>query len=101
MAVAGGTYLRVTPVAADPADVARVAGSYRSDELDVSWTLEADGGTLALLGPDGEAIPLQPGAPDEWFGPATITVVREGGRVAGLRVFAGRVTGIAFALEGA
>lgn len=101
MAVAGGTYGRVTPPAADPAEVARVAGSYRSDELDVSWTLEADGGTLALLGPDGEAIALQPGAPDEWFGPATITVVREGGRVAGLRVFAGRVTGIVFTREGA
>jgi CubicO group peptidase (beta-lactamase class C family) len=101
MTTAGGTYRRVAPATTRPAEVARVAGSYRSEELAVSWTLEAEGGTLVLLGPDGEGIPLEPGAPDEWFGPATITVVREGGRVTGLRVFAGRVTGIVFAREGA
>lgn len=101
MTVAGGTYRRVAPAAPDPAEVARVAGSYRSDELDVSWTLEARDGGLVLLGPDGEAIPLEPGIPNEWFGPATVTVVREGRRISGLRVFAGRVTGIVFTREGA
>jgi len=101
MTVAGGTYRRVAPAAPDPAEVARAAGSYRSDELDVSWTLEARDGGLVLLGPDGEAIPLEPGVPNEWFGPATVTVVREGRRISGLRVFAGRVTGIVFTREGA
>jgi CubicO group peptidase (beta-lactamase class C family) len=98
---AGGMYERVDAATPSEGDLAAVAGTYRSEELDVSWTLEAAEGGLALLAPDGERIPLRPGAANEYFGPATLTVIREGGRVTELRVYAGRVTGLVFEREGA
>jgi len=90
------TYRRVTIAEPAPGDLAALAGTYRSAELDVSWTLEAAEGGLVVTLPDGDRETLQPGVADEFFGPATLTFVRDGGRVTGFRVFAGRVTGIEF-----
>jgi hypothetical protein len=90
------TYREVTIAEPGPADLAALAGTYRSTELDVTWTVEVVEGGLAVTLPDGDREMLQPGVVDEFFGPATLTFVRDGGRVTGFHVFAGRVTGIEF-----
>ncbi len=90
------TYREVAIAPPSPDALAALAGTYRSTELDASWTLEAAGDGLAVTLPNGDRETLQPGIADEFFGPATLTFVRDGGRVTGFRVFAGRVTGIEF-----
>jgi hypothetical protein len=96
--VEGGSYGRVEPGAGP--DLAGVAGTYRSEELDASWTLDVDEEGIGVALPGGERVHLRAGAPGEFVGPVTVTVVRDGGRVRGLRVYAGRVTGIVFERAG-
>lgn len=93
--VQNDTYTRVS-TARGGADAASAAGTYHSEELDASWTLEPDAEGLSVTLPGGERVVLRAGAPDEFFGQVTVTLVRAGGRVSGLRVYAGRVTGIVF-----
>jgi hypothetical protein len=101
-------YLRIPATTRSPDELEEVAGRYHSPELDVVWTLDtdtatdtdsaadADTGGLGVTLPGGERLPFRPGAPDEYVGVVTLTVVRDQGRVTGLRVYAGRVTGIVF-----
>lgn len=93
---AGGTYARVTLAEPTAQDLAAIAGTYWSPELDTEWVLDVDAEGLGMTIPGGERLALEPGARDELIGRATLTVVREGGRITGLRVFAGRVTGLVF-----
>jgi len=94
--VGSDTYSRVTIAEPAPDALAALAGTYRSPELDASWTLEAAEGGLAVTLPNGDRETVQPGVEGEFFGPVSLTFVRDGGRVTGFRVFAGRVTGIEF-----
>ncbi|NJD17892.1 MAG: beta-lactamase family protein [Gemmatimonadetes bacterium] len=97
----GSAFERVAPASPDAAALTGLAGSYASDELGAVFEIRASGDTLALRRPGAEPVTLRPGRADEFLAPgATLTFEREGGRVIGFRVFAGRVTGIVFAREG-
>lgn len=98
---AGVAYERVTRAAPDAAGLAQLAGSYASEELGATFEILVRGDTLTLTRPGAEPVSLRPGRADEFLSPgAALTFEREGGRVTGFRVFAGRVTGIAFRKEG-
>jgi len=89
-----GIVAAFTPTAAQ---LAGIAGDYRSEELDVSWQILSRDGGMTVIRPGNDATELRPKAQDEFTaGGLGITLEREGGRVSGFRVFAGRVTGILF-----
>jgi CubicO group peptidase (beta-lactamase class C family) len=76
-------------------------GRYHSDELAVTFEVRMDGGGLELHRPNRDPDPLVPGVADEFeAGGIGLTFLREGAEVTGLRVFAGRVTGIVFEAQG-
>jgi hypothetical protein len=98
----GAAFERVTQASPDSAALTGLAGSYASDELGAVFEIRASGDALSLKRPGAEPVPLRPGRADEFLAPgATLTFEREGGRVTGFRVYAGRVTGIVFRREGA
>jgi CubicO group peptidase (beta-lactamase class C family) len=75
-----------------------LAGSYRSEELDATWTLERDGDALRLLHPSGTPRPLQP-REDLVFtgvGGLVLTFRRSGTEVTGFTLEAGRVRNLGF-----
>jgi CubicO group peptidase (beta-lactamase class C family) len=91
---------RVAPAEPSIGGLEDYEGRYASRELDVVWEIRAGPGGLELHRPDQDPTPLMTGADEEFeAGGLGITFVREGGRVTGLRVFAGRVTGIVFEKE--
>ena len=76
-------------------------GNYSSPEIDALYEVVIEDGDLMLQRADQEPAVLIVLAPDEFSGAGLgITFVREEGRVTGLRVDAGRVTGIVFDREG-
>jgi len=76
-------------------------GRYWSPEISAAYEVVLDGDTLELRRGDQEPADLIPRAADEFSGAGLgITFVREGGKVTGLKVDAGRVTGIVFEREG-
>lgn len=99
MTVGSTPYRRVPPDRVRPVDLSAATGTYHSAELDAAWTLAADGDALVVTIPGGERMRLEPGADGEYFGDVSVTFVREGGRVTGFKVYAGRVTGIVFNRE--
>ena len=85
---------------ADPADLARHAGTYQSEELGVTWTIVARGDTLLLRRPRFADAPLRvTGDGHLGFGSTTLRFTRSGGAVTGFTVHAGRAEGMAFARE--
>jgi CubicO group peptidase (beta-lactamase class C family) len=86
---------RVTP---SVATLEAVAGSYRSEELDATWTLERDGDTLQLLHPSGPPRPLQPRGELVFAGPGglVLTFGTTDGAVTGFTLEAGRVRNLGF-----
>lgn len=87
----------------DPADTVGVRpqeyeGRYRSDELQVTYTLAARDGRLTVRLPPDAAITLRPMYRDGFGGPGrTVRFLRDAsGRVTGLRVFAGRALDVRF-----
>ena len=86
---------RISP--APHPDLAALAGSYASEELDAVFVIAADGDSLSLRRPGSDPVTLRVGRPDEFVAPGvTLTFTRQGRRVTGFRVYAGRVTGIVF-----
>jgi CubicO group peptidase (beta-lactamase class C family) len=72
-------------------------GRYESDELDAVFEVRVDGEGLALRRPNQDWVGMSPGIQDEFeAGGLGLTFVREGDAVSGIRVYAGRVTGIVF-----
>ena len=87
----------------DPADTTGIrledyAGNYRSDELQVTYSLAAKDGRLTLRLPPEGPLTLRPAYRDGFSaGGRTIRFVRDGsGRVIGLRAFAGRALDVRF-----
>lgn len=79
------------------AALSELAGSYASEEIDAVFEIAVDGDRLTLRRPNAEPVPLRPRADDEFQAPAAVlTFQRDGGRVTGFKVNAGRVTGIVF-----
>jgi CubicO group peptidase (beta-lactamase class C family) len=93
----GDVYARVVEFQPSAADLREFAGRYRSDELDAVFEVQIDGGALVLDRPSQDRGNMRPGTRDEYeAGGLGITFMRDGDTVSGLRVFAGRVTGIVF-----
>jgi len=74
------------------------AGQYRSDELLVSFTLAVKDGRLTLKPPGTNALTLRPAYRDGFSAQGrTVRFMRDaGGRVTGLRVYAGRALDVRF-----
>jgi CubicO group peptidase (beta-lactamase class C family) len=93
-------YRRVAPAQRSSGELEDYEGRYASRELEVVWEIRAEAGRLELHRPAYYPTPLMSGTDEEFEADGLgITFVREGGRVTGLRVFAGRVTGIVFEKE--
>jgi hypothetical protein len=93
---------RVSAAQHSAAELAAYAGRYLSPELDVAWEVRVESGGLVVARPNRDPVPLVPGTGEEFeAGGPGVTFVRDGDRITGLRVFAGRVTGIVFEKEGA
>ena len=97
---AGGRYTRLEPLG-PLADVTSYEGSYTSDELLVTLTLTVADGEPALVWPDQAPRRLTPVGDDLFTltveGTAVpVRVLREGGRVTGLRISVDRAIGTVF-----
>jgi len=82
-----------------PAALQAYAGSYRSDELDVTWTLAPAGSRLEVeMSRSGAGFPLWPAAPDVFVsGDRVVEFERsDRGEVTGLRVHTARVKRLRF-----
>lgn len=104
-AITGVTQPQPTPatahgegVAVPAATLDGLAGSYRSVELDATWTLARDGDSLQILHPSGTPRPLQ--AREEMVltgaGGLVLTFRRSGSEVTGFTLEAGRVRNLEF-----
>jgi CubicO group peptidase (beta-lactamase class C family) len=100
---AAGARVRIEPVSPAPGDLAELAGSYRSPELDITYVLTVENGALvarSLWTP--HPVTFTPclrdrfDAEPHWM--STIRFVRDvHGRVTGLRVHGGRIRNVWFA----
>jgi CubicO group peptidase (beta-lactamase class C family) len=92
------TFNRVQPVKLSPSQLAEYAGTYYSDELDVIYTLSADGEALvAAIGLRGVKRKFSPGIADVFSGQGVeLIFARESNRISGFNLNAGRVKGIRF-----
>ena len=91
------TYRRVPAPKTDARTLAEFAGDYVSDELDVTWRIEPRGGNLVIRLSGVPDVTLQPAFADVFSSPVgVVRFVRSNGRVTGLVVGAGRVTGFSF-----
>ena len=91
------TYRRLPAPKTDARTVAEFAGDYVSDELDVTWRIEPRNGNLVIRRGAVPDVTLQPVFADAFSSPlGVVRFVRSNGRVTGLVVGAGRVTGFTF-----
>jgi len=82
---------------ADARTLAEFAGDYVSDELDLTWRIEPRGGNLVIRRRGVPDITLQPAFAETFSSPfGVVRFVRSSGRVTGLVVGTGRVTGFTF-----
>jgi CubicO group peptidase (beta-lactamase class C family) len=88
-------------VAPKTVNAAEYVGRYRSPELDVAYTVRADGARLLLDIPLESPLTLSPLYADGFMVDGrTVRFVRDGsGKVTGFRVFAGRVRNVRFDRE--
>jgi CubicO group peptidase (beta-lactamase class C family) len=91
-------FLRQSPPDPTPAELQGLVGRYHSTELDTTYEIVQEAGSLVLHLPGQRRQPFVPGIENEYeAGGIAYVVERDGsGRVAGFRVFAGRVTDILF-----
>lgn len=91
-------FLRQSPPELTADDLRDFVGRYESSELSATYTITSEEGSLFLNTPNREPQAFLPGAPGEFEagGIAYLVERNEAGRVVGLRIFAGRVTGILF-----
>jgi CubicO group peptidase (beta-lactamase class C family) len=98
--VSGGdkaTYRRMPAPKTDAGALGAYAGDYVSDELDVTWHIEPKGEGLVIRRAAVPDLPLQLAFAGTFDSPiGVVRFVRANGRVTGLTVGAGRVTGMAF-----
>lgn len=88
---------RVTPMKIPAADLAVYAGRYYSEELDATFELVVDSGTIEIRRRGGTPLRVTPIARDEFMaGPVTILFERKGTDVAGYVMDLGRVRGLRF-----
>ena len=94
----GGTFRRVQRPSASAADAAELAGTYRSAELNTTWTIRADGSALVLHGRAIGDNPLEPVMRDGFMMPNGFLRVTRGadGRINGFDVSASRMKRIRF-----
>ncbi len=91
------TYRRMPPLKVDARTLAEYAGDYVSDELDVTWRIEPRAGNLVIHIGTAEDVTVQPAFTDAFSSPiGVVRFVRSNGKVTGLVVAAGRVTGFSF-----
>jgi CubicO group peptidase (beta-lactamase class C family) len=91
------TYRRMPAHKLDARALAEFAGDYVSDELDVTWHIVPHDGNLVIRLAPGEDVTVQPAFTDAFSSPVgVLRFVRSNGRVTGLVVGAGRVTGFTF-----
>ena len=92
------TYQRMPAPKTDAGTLAAFAGDYVSDELDVTWRIEPKDGALIVRRGAVPDITLQPVFLDAFNSPAGVVRVQRAsdGRVTGLVIGAGRVTGFVF-----
>jgi hypothetical protein len=96
--------LRITDIyLADALDKAQadLVGNYWSEELGTGWRIESRNGKLTAIPEKGAPVTLVSQGKEKYvhsggLGPATMTFVREDGRVAGFSIDAGRARGIRF-----
>jgi hypothetical protein len=91
-------FTRADTVALTPASLAEYAGSYRSDEVDVTHTWKVEKGQLAVYASDRRLGVLEPSYKDGFTrGASVIDVQRDSkGRITGFVVEAGRVRHLKF-----
>jgi CubicO group peptidase (beta-lactamase class C family) len=92
------TYRRMPAPKTDARALAEYAGDYISDELDVTWRIEVRDGGLVVRRAAVPDITLQPVFTDAYNSPAGVVRFARAtnGRVTGLVIGAGRVTGFVF-----
>ena len=91
------TYRRMSAPKTDARTLAEFIGDYASDELDVTWRIEPRNGNLVIRRGAVPDVTLQPVFADAFSSPlGVVRFVRSNGRVTGLVVGAGRVTGFTF-----
>jgi CubicO group peptidase (beta-lactamase class C family) len=88
---------------ADALDKAQadLVGNYWSDELGTNWRIESRSGKLTVIPEKGPPVPLNAQGKGKYvhtggLGPATMTFARDGGRVTGFSIDAGRARGLRF-----
>lgn len=97
----GDTYVRLDRPEPSAEQLQDYVGRYWCPEIDAVYEIRLEGNTLSLRRADRDPAALLSIAPDEFNGAGLgITFVRERGRVTGLKIDAGRVTGIVFEREG-
>jgi CubicO group peptidase (beta-lactamase class C family) len=89
---------RVDPPATSVSALAGLVGSYRSAELDVTWTVTLKEGALVARMARGNEVTLQPVFRDGFTAQGTVVAIDrdQRGRVRGLRVTPGRSRNIRF-----
>lgn len=87
-------FTRVTAPSYPAADLTRYAGEYRSDELDVTYTIVVEKGGLAVLRPKLDRVSLKAVKSD------TFTGLTSGGTVTFIRSPSGDVTGLTISTGG-
>jgi hypothetical protein len=91
------TYRRMPAPKTDARSLAALTGAYVSDELDTTWRIESKDGRLVVRRTAVPDVILQPVFADAFNSPlGVLRFQRSGGRVTGLVVGAGRVTGFVF-----
>jgi hypothetical protein len=95
---AKSTYRRMALPKTDAGALAQYTGDYVSDELDTTWRIEQREGALIVRLSGGPNITLQPVFADAFGSPAGVVRFQRAGdgRVTGLVIGAGRVTGFVF-----
>jgi hypothetical protein len=92
------TYRRMPAAKVDARTLSEYAGAYISDELDTTWRIEQKDGTLIVRRGAVPDITLQPVFLDAFNSPGGVIRFQRAtdGRVTGLVIGAGRVTGFVF-----
>lgn len=87
-----------SPFRLEPGRLGEFAGTYYSDELDVSYTAAVTDTTLTVRIADGEVRTFTATAPDRFTGPGGLAIrfTRSKGRPDGFLLFAGRVKNLRF-----
>ncbi|HEX3554209.1 MAG TPA: serine hydrolase domain-containing protein [Thermoanaerobaculia bacterium] len=95
-------YREVQTVTLKPEELAAYAGTYTSEELDATWTIQAAAGHLVVRGKRGPSAPLESAFADAFLGPAGLMrFARDGqGKVTGFLVGAGRARDLRFIRAG-